>query len=198
MKRLTREEFDKVVEQVFVLGRNNSQASKVAGVSEFTVRAIRKTFTLLRDGDTDGLLDAVTNGPVISKTVVQLASEKIGCEVPENALKIIDQRFASIKQRRKKEYGLELVEEQPTPPAEEQKKETEQPRVNDPVYFIRILEELHEQNELMRQLLDVVIPHYVADLKDSLNANSDVIGKDVRDCLEELKAIRCNTRKRGL
>ena len=63
------------------------------------------------------------------------------------------------------------------------------------VYFCRLLEEIQKQNELLAQLLDVVIPKYVSDIKDNINANSDAQTQALKPILE---TIATNTRKRGL
>ena len=61
-----------------------------------------------------------------------------------------------------------------------------------------MLENMVKLNELMEQLMDVVIPKYVGDIKDNLNVNTDVICERLKSCEDKLEAIKANTRKRGL
>ena len=69
---------------------------------------------------------------------------------------------------------------------------------NNRLFFIRMLENMVKLNELMEQLMDVVIPKYVGDMKDNLNVNADVICERLKNCEDKLEAIKANTRKRGL
>ena len=78
-------------------------------------------------------------------------------------------------------------------PVEPEKPATE--GKNESVYFCRLLEEIQRQNELLEQLIDVVIPKYVSDVKDNLNANFDAQTAEIKKGLD---AVAANTRKRGL
>ena len=46
--------------------------------------------------------------------------------------------------------------------------------------------------------MDAVIPKYVGDLKDNVNANCDSLFNQIKDNGEKLEAVKINTRKRGL
>lgn len=208
MKKITREEFEKVITSAILLGKSSNKAAKDAGVGQPTAMGVIRVFELMRSGDLEALRKEAERSGKISRTMVALAAEKLGMEAPADVMQAINARMAKELEHRKglkakREYGLEPAgETKETPPSQPKAAATPplagEAKGNDAVYFIRILEELHQQNESLNDLLDVVLPKYVSDLKDNLNANADVIGQDLRGCLEELKAIRCNTRKRGL
>lgn len=69
---------------------------------------------------------------------------------------------------------------------------------NEILFFQKIIEQLCRQNELLESLLDVVLPKYIGDLKDNVNANCDVIAKEVRRNGDHMEAIKLGLRKRGL
>ena len=46
--------------------------------------------------------------------------------------------------------------------------------------------------------MDVVIPKYVGDIKDNLNANFDVLNQSMKGCEDKLEAVKIALRKRGM
>lgn len=69
---------------------------------------------------------------------------------------------------------------------------------NEILFFQKIIEQLCRQNELLESLLDVVLPKYIGDLKDNINANCDVIAKEARRNGDQVEAVKLGLRKRGL
>lgn len=206
-KLLTREELNKVLEEYWWFQKNSNQAAKAAGISQQTASGIIKTFIMMRDGNIDGLVEEAATNQKISVQTVKLVAERIGMDAPEEVIQaILERTRTKVKRAREKQAGQaaapaeEMVEPNPLP---EQKSpappaQAEVKAGNDALYFIRILEELHEQNQLLRDLLDVVIPHHIQDMKDNMNANFDALAQQVKEHGQALDAIRCNTRKRGL
>ena len=43
-----------------------------------------------------------------------------------------------------------------------------------------------------------MIPKYVADMKDNVNANCDSLFNLLKDMADKMEAVKINTRKRGL
>ena len=112
-------------------------------------------------------------------------------ELPE----IVVKAYEDYKQKRRAEKAAKMAEAQKAPepvlpPASQDD--------NNRLFFIRMLENMVKLNELMEQLMDVVIPKYVGDMKDNLNVNADVICERLKSCEDKLEAIKANTRKRGL
>ena len=61
-----------------------------------------------------------------------------------------------------------------------------------------MIETLAKTNELLEQLMDVVIPKYAIDIKESLNVNADLVTQRLKNCEDKLDKISYNTRKRGM
>ena len=215
-KVTTSEQVNKVLEEYWWFHKNSNQAAMAAGISQQTAAGIITTFHLMRDGNMKGLAQEAAVNDKISAQTVKLVAERIGQDVPEEVLQAIQER-----QRTKTERLRKLRAEQTVVPAEETEEKDpstpvqapslrmtagggvaelapEEPKGNDALYFIRILEELHELVQLQRDLLDVVIPKWAGDLKENQNANSDVLAGLLKEQGQALDAIRCNTRKRGL
>ena len=218
-KAISQEDIQLIVTDLYVRGTNFSLVSQMRNVSRTTVRNIKALVDGMRSENYAEVLSYMEKKANMTDGLIRAVAEYMNIPVPEKIQKAMQSRSQKGKEARKKnEFGLDLIEENTEAPAEETPlagphpsdaltpspcagKAVEapaEPKGNDAVYFIRILEELHQQNEYLKDLLDVVLPKYVSDLKDNLNANSDVLGTDLRGCLEELKAVRCNTRKRGL
>lgn len=211
MKKISLEEFQKVVTARFLYDETYGQIAFEMGLAADTVAAMCSTFTMLKNGETEELVKKLRRNHY-SDSIVKLAAEALKMEIPADVLQAMAERRDAalakrIAKRMVEEMGTSFVAEEkegtssaveaaPSPQGEG--KAPAEPKGNDALYFIRILEELHEQNQLLRDLLDVVIPKWAGDLKDNQNANSDVLAGLLREQGQALDAIRCNTRKRGL
>lgn len=212
MKKISLEEFQKVVTARFLYDETYGQISFEMGLAADTVAAMCSTFTMLKNGETEELVKKMRRSHY-SDSIIKLAAEALKMEIPADVLQAMaERRDAGLAKR----IAKKMVEEAGTAPVAEETpaagphpsaaltpspcagKAEEAPKGNDALYFIRILEELHEQNQLLRDLLDVVIPKWAGDMKDNANANSDVLAGLLREQGQAIDAIRCNTRKRGL
>lgn len=207
MKKISLEEFQKVVTARFLYDKSYKQIALEMDLVADTVRAMCGTFTLLKNGETEELVKKLRQNHY-SDAVIKLAVEALKMEIPADVAQAMAERRDAVLAKR---IAKKMVEEMGTTPVAEEApalhevKTAEvpaeapvEPKGNDALYFIRILEELHEQNQLLRDLLDVVIPKWAGDLKDNQNANSDVLAGLLREQGQALDGIRCNTRKRGL
>lgn len=199
---ITKENLEQIVFRVFVLGQDRTHVSKTMGIGLSTVTAAAKSFELMRDGNMEQLALAIYSDPghYSGKMIAQVAST-LGIDVPEcvsEALEDLRQK-RDIKRQAKKAEKLilqtEVVEEQEEQPEPVKEMPAEK---NETLYFCRLLEEMARQNELMEQLMDVVIPKYIADLKDNLNVNFDTVTQSLKRAEDTLEGIKINTRKRGL
>ena len=207
------DEFRSIIWSHVMSGKKPSEIALETGRSKQTIFACCQAFLLLRDGNTEELIrraDTAYNTSY-SDVIIKLAAETLGIEIPADVQQMMQARNDLRKARAAKQD-----EETTLPPAEQAPSLAQggqragqaaaptgaepapTPKGNDALYFIRILEELHEQNQLLRDLLDVVIPKWAGDMKDNQNANSDVLAGLLREQGQALDAIRCNTRKRGL
>ena len=207
MKKISLEEFQKVVTARFLYDETYGQIAFEMGLAADTVAAMCSTFTMLKNGETEELVKKMRRSHY-SDSIIKLAAEARKMEIPADVLQAMaERRDAGLAKR----IAKKMVEEAGTAPVAEEKEDTSsaaeaapspqgegkaqaEPKGNDALYFIRILEELHEQNQLLQDLLDVVIPKWAGDLKDNANANSDVLAGLLREQGQALDAIRCNTR----
>lgn len=215
MKKISLEEFQKVVTARFLYDETYGQISFEMGLAADTVAAMCSTFTMLKNGETEEMVKKMRRNHY-SDAIIKLAAEALKMEIPADVLQAMaERRDAALARRVAKkmveEIGPSFVAEEtpsagphpsaaltPSPCAGKAVEAPVEPKGNDALYFIRILEELHELVQLQRDLLDVVIPKWAGDLKDNQNANSDVLAGLLKEQGQALDAIRCNTRKRGL
>ena len=120
-----------------------------------------------------------------------MVCEKCGIELPEVVVKAYDDYIEKRRAEYAKKKAADSESHDPVPSPAPQEE-------NNRLFFIKMLEHMAKMNELMEQLMDVVIPKYVGDLKDNANANADVICERLKSCEDKLEAIKANTRKRGL
>lgn len=207
-KKISIETFQKIVFERFMYNESFQQLSMETGLAADTVGAMCGAFELLRDGRTGELVHKMRRSHY-SDSIIRLAAEALKKDIPEDVAQAMAKRreMAMFKVKAKQERGQEPAEEPVEEPVEEAPPSQlpaalplaeEAKNGNDALYFIRILEELHELVQLQRDLLDVVIPKWAGDLKDNQNANSDVLAGLLKEQGQALDAIRCNTRKRGL
>lgn len=200
-RKLTNEDYSAIITRKLVYGQNTSSVARDVGVSDKTVKVVTQAFSLVRDKDFDAIIAAVDyNG--VTPMMVEWAARELKTAAPMDEINAAYERRLKRNRDRNKENAMkrdneaetveEIVEEK-----EERKSETKEEK-NEKLYMLKILEALAAQNELLEQLLDVVIPKYVSDMKDNLNANTDVICERLKNCEQSLDAIRCNSRKRGL
>jgi len=185
-KRIDEKLFDEIITRHFAYGQTAQSVADALGVSRKSVLNICRVFRYVRDNEFDKLAQMIPGDNSMSEKSINLAAQKLGVTVPSSVLEAFEQRSIRREQTEQKVEQKDEVKEQIV-----EKK-------NDALYMIKILEALNKQNELLEQLMDVVIPKYVSDMKDNVNANADVICERLKNCEQSLDAIRCNSRKRGL
>ena len=180
-KNMTEQMFDAIITAHFAYGKKASAIALETGLSEKSVLNACRVFKKMRDGQHEEVARNLLADGSISEKAIYWSAKRVSIDVPEVITNAIEERS---KAKRKE-----------TPVVEEKKPEIAQ--TNEQLYFIRLLQEVEKQNELIEQLLDVVFPKWFGDLKDNINANSDILSERVKKCEETLEAIKCNTRKRG-
>ena len=197
-KIITKEEFEKVLFHTYVLNEKQVSVCEALNISGPTVNGILVTFELMKTGQIDTLIEKIMmpGGKKFSARFAKLSAEHLKIDVPQKLLE-------AYIERDKLRYQKELPVDQGCAdlPVESEKpveKKSSEEQHNETVYYCRLLEELHKHNELMEQLMDVVIPKYIADLKDNLNINFDTVTQSLKRTEDTLEGIKINTRKRGL
>lgn len=181
---LSKEQIEYILTERFVFGTDIRTLASLVNKSDTTVSAVISAFNVVKSKDWDKASELIEKKS-IPNYMLKWAASKLGVDVPPKIEEAYERTLTKQRDLREKEKNEKALDKPPS-------------GANENLYFIRILEELTKQNELLLSLLDVVIPKYVGDLKDNFNLNTDVMCeymKKIETCLEGIKA---NTRKRGL
>ena len=185
-KKLTNTEMDKIIRDKLLGVKTENQIANEVGCSVTTVGNVWAAVNAVKSGDVERMKHVIRTSAT-SLNCMKYAADVYGATLPPIIYEVCAEKNAK---RKKREPAQETL-------PEPEEKEPEKSK-NDCVYFIRILEELHEQNELLKSLIDTVIPHYIQDMKDNNNLNADMLDKTIREGVKALECIKANTRKRGL
>ena len=186
-KRKTRTTMgDEQIDRVLICidaGMGASEIMSVTGFPHATVQRIIRATKVVRNENWDGAVELLHKD--VNRKFFERAAERYGITIPDSV-------FNPVK------------EEEPKGLTPEQLLTVELPQVklpvaakNEDLYLARIIETLVKQNELIEQLMDVVFPKYIGDLKDNINANTDLLTERLKSCESKLEKISVNTRKRG-
>ena len=195
---VTEEVFEEIIRRRFIYRQTCEQIAGPLGLKEKSVSNYYNIFMLMRDKAYDKLADKISKDIGYSGKAIKMAAKKLGVEVPAIIVDALNKRDEKREEYRAKQRKEEAPIEQI---AEEVEKTPEKPKTaeyNEALFLGKIINLLVEQNELLTQLMDTVMPHWAADIKDNINANADTIGVTLVNCEKSLDAIRCNSRKRGL
>lgn len=186
MRNLTEADYEKIITDYFVFGKKQAAIAEELGGNSQIVSIVVNGFRAVKDADWDYVIKKI--GANQSIKIYAWAAGRIGTTLPPEVIYAYEKRrmLASAKYKKAQEKK-KLPPATPEKPTVQEKNET--------VYFCRLLEEIARQNELLEQLMDVVIPKYVSDLKDNQNANFDAQTAEIKKSLDQIAA---NTRKRGL
>lgn len=195
-KKLNDTTMEKIISFMMVYNWTQVNTAKEVGFSTDTVRRVCKAFRLVRDQKWEEIVQEIWRSE-INPDMVKFSARKLCIGYPED---LIDSEYELFRASAGQKYKKQNKEE----PAAEEKPETvktiqaEMQSYNEDLYFAKILQALNNIDKHLVQLMDVVIPKYVSDLKDNANVNTDVLNKSMQACVHYLDGIRCNTRKRGL
>ena len=180
-KRLNENVMDEIVTRVLFYGEKQQDVARSVHYADATVSRLVRVFKYVRDQKWDELIH-MAEKRAAHPDMVKWAARRLNVTPP-----------------------IEQIEALYEAAAEEEKNgNSPQPTVvayqsqNEDLCLFKILQALNNIDEHLVQLMDVVIPKYVSDLKDNANVNTDVLNKSMQACVHYLDGIRCNTRKRGL
>ena len=201
-KLMNAEKYEKIVTDRLVFGKPAKQIAAELEIGESAVFTTLSVFNIVKEQDWNRAIAMVSN----QNTPIGLfkwAAERLGVEIPPSLEAAYNQRLAKMAQLNREKRAKQKADEAPAPtvePEEEPKPEPPKPEKpdNTSLYLLKMLEAINQQNELLSQLMDAVIPKYVGDLKDNVNANCDSLFNQIKDNGEKLEAVKINTRKRGL
>lgn len=201
-KLMNAEQYEKIVTDRLVFGKPAKQIAAELGIGETAVFTTLSVFNDVKEQNWSHALAMLTNQNV-RIGLFEWASERLGIELPQSLTAAYNQRLAKMAQLNRERRARQKADEAPEPTVEPEEEPTpELPKPEKPdntsLYLLKMLEAINQQNELLSQLMDAVIPKYVGDLKDNVNANCDSLFNQIKDNGEKLEAVKINTRKRGL
>ena len=187
-KPLTEEDYEKIITSKLIFNKTISAIAEEMGIGETSVSVVGMIFGVCQKKDWPRAVDMIENKSGYPISVFAWACKRLGIEMPR-ALKDANDRK---NEKARQEYQAKQAKKAA---AEE---EEVKPQQNDSLYYIKILEALNSQNELLLQLIDTVIPKYVQDMKDNNNANADMLHNALKEIGDACEGVKINTRKRGL
>lgn len=201
-KNMNAERYEKIVTDRLVFGKPAKQIAAELGIGETAVFTTLSAFNDVKEQNWSHALAMLTNQNV-RIGLFEWASERLGIELPQSLTAAYNQRLAKMAQLNREKRARQKADEAPEPTVEPEEEPTPEPPKpekpdNTSLYLLKMLEAINQQNELLSQLMDAVIPKYVGDLKDNVNANCDSLFNQIKDNGEKLEAVKINTRKRGL
>lgn len=208
--RFTEEEVRRIV-VAREFGLTQKQIGEKVGRAENTIGRVIMLWDAAGEGNEIRTANMISKAPQ-SETLARLVYKAAGVDFPEETVRKVQEEKARAKEIAKEKEAAEplfYVEERKEEPVEEATHEAEavtapyivqhKPQGQDGgLYLAKLLETLAQTNELLEQLMDVVLPRYAGDIKDNINANSDVLTQQMKSCGEALNRLVINTRKRGL
>ena len=193
----SREKYDKIITDRLVFGKTVKQIMEEQECSNTFVFNILAVFNATKEQDWNRAQALIANQNV-PLSAFEWAAERIGVTLPPILSQVYEERKKRIREKAKNEYSKTAeIPARAIPDPETAVSEHPKPD-NSGLYMIKLLEAINKQNELLEQFMDVVVPKYIQDLKDSINANSDMLRDGIKDCKDTLEGIKINTRKRGL
>lgn len=173
-------------------GMSNTKSAEKLGIGSNSVNAALMAFDAVKEEDWAKCCNLIVTYS-LGLEVFNWAAQKTGKSIPQ----IIPQAYEKyIDDKRKKNLAEIKAKEHVEKSATAPDGGVDQDAIK--ILMSQLVAEQKKTNELFESLLDVVIPKYVADLKDNINANSDVINQTTKNCADTLDALKLAVRKRGL
>lgn len=197
-KKLDESNYEKIITN-HAFGMKTSQISEVCGFGDDTVKRVIRAFEIVKNQNWEDALQYAKTG--YSIRYLEWAAKRMMVELPENVIFAYELKMAdtaAAQRERERNKKLKEPEEKEEEQPEEQIEEKPVPqKQNENLYLCKVLEALAKTNELLEQFMDVVIPKHMIDLKDNINANSDIIAERIKNCEDKIEKVVYNTRKRG-
>ena len=193
---MTAEQYEKIVTDRLVFGKPAKQIAQEIERKETVVFNVLDAFSVVKEQDWNRAIALLTNQN-FPLAVFNWAGERLNTQLPPSLEAAYNQRCEKNAKINRERYAKQKGKETP-PPVEAPPQPVEKKEDNTVLYLLELLKAVKEGNELLSELMDAVIPKFVADLKDNVNANCDSLFNQIKDNGDRLEAIKINTRKRGL
>ena len=208
-KFLTDHEMDRIIRDKAFGYKTTEQIATEYDIATTSIWKLWRAFTLVQNKDENGMKHALCTGSTTLR-YLKYAASAAGVTLSEDVQKAVKGKYEREKKRNAEKANAEQLTIQEEPEPEQQPEPMPAPAEippevivekqtdNTALYLIKVLQALAEQNELLKQLMDAVIPHWIDDLKENNNANSGAIMDMLKPMDQKLDAIRCNSKRRGL
>lgn len=201
-KNMNAEQYEKIVTDRLVFGKPAKQIAAELGIGETAVFTTLSVFNDVKEQNWSHAIAMLTNQNV-RIGLFKWASERLGIELPQSLTAAYNQRLAKMARLNRERRARQKADEAPEPAVEPEEEPTPEPPKpekpdNTSLYLLKMLEAINQQNELLEQLYDVVIPKWTGDMKDNVNVNADMLNQSLKRIDDKLEAIKINVRKRGL
>ena len=183
-KQLKREDYERIVTERLVFGTTIEKVAELVGCGQTSVVNVTTGFKAVQDKDWQRVIGMIARKECPFEAI-RWAAEKCGTELPGNVMAAWENMYGVPKK----------PAPAPAPPAQT-------PAAPDHWEEIKFLLQtligaVKQQNELLEQLYDVVLPKWVGDIKDNVNVNSDQQTQALKRIESLVEAVKINTRRRG-
>ena len=193
-QKIRKDTIKKIISDKVVFNMTIRDLAEENGISTATATRVLQMYKLVSSEDWDSVREAIKSETQNKGYYAEPIAEIIGKMIPEDCYPKKEEPKPEPKQEPVKAnmdgensalFLTQLMQAQLDA-------QTKQKLFNQ-----EILVAIKKQNELLESLLDVVFPHWFADLKDNVNTNSDLVCERLKEICQTLDGIKCNTRRRG-
>ena len=172
----------------YTFGKSARDIALMLDITDQTCQRTIRVFNAVKAEDWDEVCKVMRINN-ISMNLVTWCAEKTGKEIPPEVQKDLEASMQAWRLKDSSRYMNKATQEPTDPPVA---------AANENLYNIKVLESLAKIIELLETAMDVVIPKYVNDIKDNINANTDVECERLKQIELVLEKIAKNTRPRGM
>lgn len=183
-KQLKREDYERIVTERLMFGTTIEKVAERVGCGQTSVVNVTAGFKAVQDKDWTRVIGLIARKECPFEAI-RWAAEKCDVELPDNVMAAWENLYGAPNK---------LVSQPALPPPapaapdhwEEEK-----------LLLQTLICAVKQQNELLEQLYDVVLPKWVGDIKDNVNINSDQQTQALKRIEGLVEAVKINTRRRG-
>lgn len=181
-RKFNSDTYERIITERLIFGKSSKVIAEEIGAGRSSVDAIVYGFQAVKAGDWDKVCSMI-KGNSCAFGYIQWAAKKCGVELPEAVIQAQENRYKPEQEEKPA----------PPPPAPAAPDHWEEEKL----LLQTLIGAVKQQNELLEQLYDVVLPKWVGDIKDNVNINSDQQTQALKRIEGLVEAVKINTRRRG-
>ena len=181
-RKFNADTYERIITERLVFGKSSKAIADELGAGRSSVDAIVYGFNAVKAGDWDKVCGMIESN-ACAFSYIQWAAQKCGTEIPDMVVQAQENRY--------KPKQDPPPAQAPAPAAAPDHWEEEK------LLLQTLIGAVKQQNELLEQLYDVVLPKWVGDIKDNVNINSDQQTQALKRIEGLVEAVKINTRRRG-